>query len=46
MKLISNTSYINTNNEIQLLKKYNFLLNTNVISLHTHDDCNCLLTPN
>ena len=34
IKLISNTSYINTNNEIQLRKKYNFISITNVISLH------------
>ena len=32
-KLIRNASHINTNNEIQLLKKYNFILITNVISL-------------
>ena len=34
MKLISNTSYIITNNEIQLIKKYNFILIINMISLH------------
>ena len=33
IKLISNTSYMNTNNELQLLKKYNFILIINVISL-------------
>ena len=32
-KLIINTAYITTNNELQLLKKYNFILIVNMISL-------------
>ena len=35
--LISNTLYINTNNEIQLLKKYNLILITNAISLQKYE---------